>query len=184
MFFINQRWLGGTLTNFPTIRQSIHRLKRIEKMATDGTFAKIPKKEVINLERERVKLESNIGGIKDMPGIPRALFVVDAHKEAIAIKEAVRLGIPVVAITDTNSDPTGIDYVIPGNDDSIKSLQLFIRTIADACLAGKMRSKDAGSDDSKKFDAVEVGQFYDDMGRAVAVERLPKFEEEPEEARA
>ncbi len=184
MYFINHRWLGGTLTNFPTIRQSIHRLKRIEKMATDGTFDKIPKKEVINLEREREKLERNLGGIKDMPGTPKAIFVIDAHKEAIAIKEARRLGIPVVAVTDTNSDPTGVDYVIPGNDDSIKSLQLFISTIAEACMAGRMRSKDKGDDD-KKFDTVEAGSFYDDTGRSVTVERVQRFDEDkPEGVRA
>jgi small subunit ribosomal protein S2 len=181
MYFINHRWLGGTLTNFPTIRQSIHRLKRIEKMSQDGTFSKIPKKEVINLEREREKLERNLGGIKDMPGAPRAIFIVDAHKESIAIKEANRLGIPVVAITDTNSDPTGIDYVIPGNDDSIKSLQLFIRMAADACISGKMKSKDMKEED-QKFDTIAAGHFYDDTGRAVAVERAPSFEEDSDKA--
>lgn len=178
MYFINHRWLGGTLTNFPTIRQSIHRLKRIEKMSVDGTFDKLPKKEVINLERERIKLERNIGGIKDMPGLPRALFVIDAHKESIAIKEARRLGIPIVAVTDTNSDPTGVDYVIPGNDDSIKALQLFITMAAEACSQGKSKAKDRGEEDEKKFDSVESGKFFDEQGHAVAVERAPRFDED------
>lgn len=183
MYFINSRWLGGTLTNFPTIRQSIHRLKKIEKMSTDGTFDKIPKKEVIKLERERIKLEQNLGGIKDMPGIPRALFIIDAHKEAIAIKEARRLGIPVVAVTDTNSDPSGIDYIIPGNDDSIKALQLFISTAAEACAAGRSKSKDHGDDDEKKFDTVRSGSFFDEQGHAVAVEKAPRFDEETKTTR-
>lgn len=172
MYFCNYRWLGGTLTNFPTIRQSIHRLKRIERMGADGTFTKLPKKEVLALEKEREKLERNLGGIKDMPGLPRAMFVIDAHKETIAIKEAQRLGIPVVAITDTNADPSGIDYVIPGNDDSIKSLKLFISTIAEACLQGKIKSKDK-TEDGKSFEgSVSEGKFFDDTGHAVAVERV------------
>src|SRR5690606_32146161 len=122
---INHRWLGGTLTNLATLRQSIHRLKRIEKMEQDGTFNKLLKKEVLNIRREHEKLERNLGGIKDMPGLPRALFIVDSHKETIALQEAKRLGIPVVAIADTNADPSGIDYLIPGNDDSLKSIELF-----------------------------------------------------------
>jgi small subunit ribosomal protein S2 len=170
-YFVNHRWLGGTLTNMATLRQSIHRLKRIEKMEQDGTFEKLLKKEVLGLHREHEKLMRNLGGIKDMPGLPHALFVVDAHKEAIALTEADRLGIPVVAITDTNADPDGIDYLIPGNDDSLKSIQLFIRTIADACIAGKMRSRDKRGDDGEKYGSVEAGKFFDDQGNAVAVEK-------------
>ena len=122
-YFINYRWLGGTLTNFQTIRQSIHRLRKIERMSQDGTFQKLTKKEALGLSREQENLSRNIGGIKDMPGLPSAIFVVDAHKETIAIREAKRLNIPVVAITDTNADPTLIDFAIPGNDDSIKALE-------------------------------------------------------------
>ncbi len=177
MYFVNHRWLGGTLTNFATIRQSIHRLKRIEKMSVDGTFQKLPKKEVLGLEREKFKLERNLGGIKDMPGMPRAIFAIDARKESIAIKEAKRLHIPVVAITDTNTDPADIDYVIPGNDDSLRSLQLFIMTMAEACLAGRLRAKDKG-EMPEVTDNVKEGSFYDDMGRAVAVERVKSFDDE------
>jgi small subunit ribosomal protein S2 len=170
MYFVNHRWLGGTLTNFATIRQSIHRLKRIEKMAADGTFDKLPKKEVLGLQLEREKLERNIGGIKDMPGMPRAIFIVDAHKETIALQEAKRLGIPVVAIADTNADPQMVDYVIPGNDDSISSLKVFIATAAEACLAGKMKSKDK-TEMGDKMEGVHEGKFFDDAGNAVAVEK-------------
>ncbi|NRA65591.1 MAG: 30S ribosomal protein S2 [Pseudobacteriovorax sp.] len=167
-YFINYRWLGGTLTNFQTIRQSIHRLRKIDRMSQDGTFQKLTKKEALGLSREKDKLEQNIGGIRDMPGLPSAIFVVDAHKETIAIQEAKRLNIPVVAITDTNADPTIVDYAIPGNDDSIKALKLFISTAADACLAGKARSKDTVDEgDGKKITA---GTFRDDKGNKVNVE--------------
>lgn len=175
MYFVNHRWLGGTLTNYSTIRQSIHRLKRIEKMSTDGTFGKLPKKEVLGLEHERFKLERNLGGIKDMPGMPKAIFVVDSRKEAIAIAEARRLHIPIIAITDTNADPEGIDYVIPGNDDSLRSLQLFVTTAAEACLSGRIRAKDKGDTQEDLTDRVREGSFYDDQGHAVAVEKARKY---------
>lgn len=170
MFYINQRWLGGTLTNFSTIRQSIHRLKKIERMRQDGTLAKLPKKEALGITREQEKLEANIGGIKNMPGLPAAIFVIDAMKESIAIAEARRLKIPVVALTDTNSDPSGIDFVIPGNDDSIKSLHLFISTVAEACLAGRSKSREQQDDKSA---SVAEGSFRDDKGNRVAVEKKP-----------
>jgi small subunit ribosomal protein S2 len=173
-YFVNHRWLGGTLTNLQTLRQSIHRLKRIEKMEADGTFEKLLKKEVLGLRREHEKLIRNLGGIKDMPGLPRAMFIVDAHKESIALSEANRLGIPVVAIADTNADPTGIDFLIPGNDDSLKSIELFIRTIAEACIAGKMRSKDK-PELEEKYGDVTSGKFADDQGNMVAVEKAKKF---------
>ena len=172
MYFVNNRWLGGSLTNYPTIKKSIQRLKRIEKMSTDGTFDKLTKKEVLNLERSRDDLEKNLGGIKDMPGLPHAVFVTDAHKEHIAVLEARRLGIPVIAITDTNSDPEGIEFPIPGNDDSIKSLQLFIGTIADACIAGKQKRQARNPhDDSKPVarSSVEEGTIYDQEGHKVKV---------------
>ena len=174
-YFINHRWLGGTLTNFQTIKQSIHRLRKIERMAQDGTFLKLTKKEVLNLTRERDKLDLVLGGIKDMPGLPSAIFIVDAHKEMIAILEAKRLGIPVVAIADTNADPTLIDYPIPGNDDSLRSLELFISTAAQACAEGKMRSKSARSENDEKpsdrIVQVKEGSFRDDKGNQVAVEK-------------
>ena len=175
--FVNSRWLGGTLTNFQTVRQSIHRLKRIEKMKADGTASGLTKKEVLGLTREHEKLERDLGGIKDMPGMPRAIFVVDAHKETIALTEAKRLGIPIVAVADTNADPTGIDFLIPGNDDSIKSLKLFISMAADACLAGKMRSKDK-VEMTEEMERVEAGSFFDDQGHAVSVKKVRKFEDE------
>lgn len=171
-YYINHRWLGGTLTNFQTIRKSIHKLKKIEKMSTDGTFEKLPKKEVIGLENSRFKLDRNIGGIKDMPALPAAIFVIDAHKETTAIQEANRLGIPVIAITDTNADPTGIDFVIPGNDDSAKSLNIFVQTIAEACLHGRIRSKDRSHDSKHDLHAsVSAGSFYDEQGHTVKVEK-------------
>ena len=139
MFFVTNRWLGGTLTNFKTIKQGIDRLKTIEKMKEDGTYERLPKKEVASLEREREKLEKNLGGIKELSRLPAALFVIDTKKEHIAVHEANRLGIPVVAVVDTNCDPEGIDYVIPGNDDAIRSIRLFTGKIAEACLEGRGR---------------------------------------------
>jgi small subunit ribosomal protein S2 len=139
MFFVTNRWLGGTLTNFKTVKQGIDRLKTIEKMAADGTYERLPKKEVASLEREREKLEKNLGGIKEMSRLPSAIFVVDTKKEHIAVHEANRLGIPVVAVVDTNCDPEGIDYVIPGNDDAIRSIRLFTGKIAEACIEGRAR---------------------------------------------
>ncbi len=135
-FFITHRWLGGTLTNWKTIKSSIEKLKRYDKMAIDGTYDKLSKKEVRGMEKDREKLERALGGIKDMPGLPGALFVVDACKESIAVKEAKILGIPVIAILDTNADPEIIDYVVPGNDDAIRGIRLFSAGIADACLEG------------------------------------------------
>ena len=170
MFYINHRWLGGTMTNFQTIRQSIHRLKKLEKMPSDGSYEKLTKKEILNVERECFKLERNLGGIKNMPSLPDAIFVVDAHKEQIAIKEANRLGIAVVAITDTNADPSGIDYIVPGNDDSTKSIQLFIKAAVDSCIAGKQRRKDAPGESSRSKHVSE-GKFYDQTGHKVAVEK-------------
>jgi small subunit ribosomal protein S2 len=138
-YSVTNRWLGGTLTNFKTVKQGIDRLKTIEKMAADGTYERLPKKEVAQLEREREKLERNLGGIKELTRLPSALFVIDTKKEHIAVHEANRLGIPVVAVVDTNCDPEGIDYVIPGNDDAIRSIRLFTGKIAEACIEGKAR---------------------------------------------
>ncbi|HEY7745526.1 MAG TPA: 30S ribosomal protein S2 [Desulfuromonadales bacterium] len=135
-FYVNSRWLGGMLTNFSTIKGSIDRLKKIEIMSQDGTYQLITKKEALNLEREKAKLEKALGGIKAMNKLPGAIFVIDPKKETIAIKEARKLGIPVVAVVDTNCDPDDIDYIIPGNDDAIRAIRLFAARIADACVEG------------------------------------------------
>lgn len=139
-FYCTERWLGGMLTNFATIRKSVKRLTNIEKMETDGTFESITKKERLFLNREREKLQDVLSGIVEMSRLPGALFVVDVKKEAIAVSEARRLGIPVVAIVDTNCDPDGIDYPIPANDDALKSVQLVTRAIADAVIEGVQRA--------------------------------------------
>ncbi len=137
MYYVDHRWLGGMLTNFQTIKKSIDRLKSIESMQEDGSINRFPKKEILLMEKERVKLERNIGGIKDMRTIPNVIFIVDPRKESIAINEASKLDIPVVAITDTNCDPEGIDYLIPGNDDAIRSIRLISNYMAEAVLRGQ-----------------------------------------------
>ena len=137
MFYVNQRWLGGMLTNFKTIQTRIEKLRKIEKMEADGDFAYLPKKEVIKLKAEQEKLEKNLSGIKDMKKLPGAMFVVDPRKEHIAVMEARALGIPVVAIVDTNCDPDEVDYAIPGNDDAIRAVKLIASKMADAVLEGR-----------------------------------------------
>ena len=137
MYYVNQRWLGGMLTNFKTIQSRINKLRKIEKMEADGNFELLPKKEVIKLKAEQEKLEKNLGGIKEMRKLPSAMFVVDPRKEHIAILEAKALGIPVVAIVDTNCDPDEADYPIPGNDDAIRAVKLIASKIADAVLEGR-----------------------------------------------
>ncbi|MGB5875645.1 MAG: 30S ribosomal protein S2 [Bacteroidota bacterium] len=139
-FYVSERWLGGCLTNFTTIRKSVKRLTNIEKMETDGTFDKLTKKEVLFLHREREKLNKVLSGVVEMMRLPGALFVVDIKKESIAVKEANKLGIPVFAITDTNCDPATIDYVIPANDDAIKSVHIVAHAVGDAVLEGKERA--------------------------------------------
>jgi small subunit ribosomal protein S2 len=145
MFYVNHRWLGGTLTNFATIRKSISRLKKLDEMSETGEYERLPKKEVIGLERERTKLQSALVGIKNMDRLPSAVFIIDPKKEAIAVLEARRLVIPIVAIVDTNCDPTGIDYPIPGNDDAIRSVRLITSRMADAVIegAGSLAKTDA-----------------------------------------
>ena len=135
-YYVNARWLGGMLTNFKTIRRRIDRLAQLRKMQEDGTFERLPKKEVVKLELEIEKLEKFMGGIKDMNKLPGALFIVDPRKEHIAVAEAHKLGIPIVAIVDTNCDPDEIDYVIPGNDDAIRAVRLIASTMADAIIEG------------------------------------------------
>jgi len=137
MFYVNQRWLGGMLTNFRTIRQRVARLNRLEAMEHNGGFESLPKKEVIKLRLERDKLEKNLGGIREMDRLPAALFVVDPRKERIAIAEARKLGIPIIAIVDTNCDPDEIDYIIPGNDDAIRAVKLIAGKMADAAVEGR-----------------------------------------------
>ncbi len=134
MFYVNNRWLGGMLTNFSTIKKSLQRLKKIEKMEIDGTFDNLTKKEVSALQKEKAKLEKNLGGIKEMKELPGCLFVIDTHKEQIAVAEARRMGIPIIAVVDTNCNPEGIDFPIPGNDDAIRAISLFTSIIANAVI--------------------------------------------------
>ncbi len=145
MYFINHRWLGGTLTNFQTIKKGVDRLKSIEAMQEDGSINKFPKKEVLLMEKERVKLQRNIGGIKNMRSLPAAVFVIDPNKEQIVVKEANKLNIPVIALADTNCNPDGISYIIPGNDDAIRAIKLITSALADAVLDGRsqLKEKDA-----------------------------------------
>ena len=152
MYYVNERWLGGMLTNFKTIQTRIKRLKEIEAMAEDGTFDVLPKKEVIGLKKEWEKLEKNLGGIKEMKKIPDAIFVVDPKKERICIQEAHTLGIPLIGIADTNCDPEELDYVIPGNDDAIRAVKLIVSTMADAVIEanqGESMSEDAPAEDAE-----------------------------------
>ncbi len=143
MFFVNNRWLGGTMTNFQTVKRSIDRLVALEKAEAEGRFSILTKKEALQLTREIAKMDKSLGGIKNLKGRPGALFVIDPRKEYIAIREANKLKIPVVALCDTNCSPQGIDYVIPGNDDAIKSIRLFTGAIADACIEGAQASRSA-----------------------------------------
>jgi small subunit ribosomal protein S2 len=156
MYFVNQRWLGGLLTNFSTIQKSIKRLKELDSMATDGRYELLPKKEVTRLERERKALEKNLAGIKNMPGLPDAIFVIDSKNEEIAVAEARRLGIPVIAIVDTNCDPDFVDYVIPGNDDALRAIRLFASKISDSVVEGQQMAKEpraAKGDDTEEAEA-------------------------------
>jgi small subunit ribosomal protein S2 len=136
MFYVNQRWLGGLLTNWVTVQKSVKRLKELDDMATDGRYELLPKKEVIKLERERKHLQANLAGIKQMSRLPDAIFVIDSNKEQIAVREARKLGIPVVAVVDTNCDPSEVNYVIPGNDDALRAIRLFASKIADSISEG------------------------------------------------
>ncbi len=161
-FYVNNRWLGGMLTNFATIKKSLQRLKKIEKMEVDGTFDNLTKKEVAGLQKEKAKLEKNLGGIKEMKELPGAIFVIDTHKEAIAVAEARRMGIPVVAVVDTNSNPEGIDYPIPGNDDAIRAITLFTSIIANAVM-------EANNEEGLKI--IENLEGDDDVQTDAAVKR-------------
>ncbi|TNF36582.1 MAG: 30S ribosomal protein S2 [Gammaproteobacteria bacterium] len=156
MPYVSHRWLGGMLTNYKTIRASIKRFRELEEQSRDGTFEKLTKKEALMRTREMQKLELSIGGIKDMGGLPDALFVIDVDHERIAVREANKLGIPVIGIVDTNSDPEGVDYLIPGNDDAIRSVKLFVGAIADAIEEG--RAKGRGGRPASEFVEVEGGK--------------------------
>lgn len=149
--YMTQRWLGGTLTNFRTVKQSVARLKELEAAETDGTFEKLVKHEVLGLRREREKLEASLGGLKDLNRLPDALFVIDIGHEDIAVKEAKKLGIPVIAVVDTNYDPALVDYAIPGNDDAIRAVQLYARAAADAVLEGKAAAPNAANVREEEF---------------------------------
>ena len=151
MPYVNHRWLGGMLTNYKTIRQSIRRFRELEGQSQDGTFAQLTKKEALMRQREMEKLERSIGGIKDMGGLPDALFVIDVDHERIAINEANKLGIPVIGIVDTNSNPDGVDYVIPGNDDALRAIQIYVKAAADACSEGT----EVNAGDKSEFVEVE-----------------------------
>jgi small subunit ribosomal protein S2 len=157
MPYVNHRWLGGMLTNYKTVRQSIKRLKELETMAEDGTYDRIGKREALMLTREREKLERSLGGIKDMRGIPDAMFVVDVGYEKIAIKEARKLGIPVIGVVDTNNSLEGIDYVIPGNDDAIRAINLYVEAAADAVSTGNLSVAQAVADSEDEFVEVDEG---------------------------
>jgi len=162
MFYVNHRWLGGTLTNFATIRKSIARLKKLDEMSETGEYERLPKKEVIGLERERAKLQSALVGIKNLDRLPSAVFIIDPKKEKIAVEEAQRLAIPIVAIVDTNCDPTAIDYPIPGNDDAIRAVRLITARMADAILEGagtlaKDDADEAGADAALLVTEAEMG---------------------------
>jgi small subunit ribosomal protein S2 len=180
MFYINNRWLGGLLTNWVTVQKSVKRLQELDEMATDGRYDLLTKKEVIKLERERKHLQANLAGIKNMRRLPDAIFVVDSSNEAIAVKEARKLGIPVVAVVDTNCDPTVVDYVIPGNDDALRAIRLFTSKIADSIAEGAAAATD------KQF-ATEMAGVTSDIqavaeAEPAALEAAPEAEADPEAA--
>jgi small subunit ribosomal protein S2 len=168
MPYVDQRWLGGMLTNYKTIRASIRRLRDLETQSADGTFEKLTKKEALMRTRAQEKLEKSIGGIKDMGGLPDALFVIDVDHERIAIAEANKLGIPVIGVVDTNSNPDGIDLVIPGNDDAIRAIQLFVESVANACVEGQGRAGMEAASQKEEFtevtDASEGGEAAEGEG--------------------
>ena len=166
MFYVHNRWLGGMLTNFQTIKQSIDRLNHLNKIENDGSINLYTKKERLKLGKERVKLDSTLGGIRDMNNLPGAVFIVDPKKEAIAVREARRLNIPIVAIVDTNCDPDEIDYIIPGNDDAIRAIQLLTNRVANACITGKelyQEKKQAEADKQTEEEKTEVSAATADM---------------------
>ncbi len=184
MFYVVNRWLGGTLTNFQTIRRSVARLKELESMKTDGSINRYTKKEILKMEKEMYKLEKNLGGIKDMDELPGAVFVVDSKREKIAVAEARKLGIPVVAIADSNCDPDEIDFIIPGNDDAIRAIRLICSKIADACIEGHNLAEErlkAEAELRREQEAMEgqVAPAEEAAGEGPEIIVLPKDESEP-----
>jgi len=180
MFYVSNRWLGGTLTNFQTIKKSIERLKNMEAMIEDGSIANFTKKEALQIQRKIEKLNKNLGGIKDMEELPGVVYIVDPHKEKIAVHEARKLGIPIVAIVDTNCDPDEIDYVIPGNDDAIRAIRLITSRIADACIEGRERYEKEMATLAEEMGAemeVPTEEVTAEAGEsAIAVEEQPTAE--------
>ena len=172
MFYINQRWLGGTLTNFKTIRTRIDRLNKINQMEIIGEFELLPKKEVLKLKAERDQLEKNLGGIKNMRSLPGCLFIVDLKREENAVREARKLGIPIVAVVDTNCDPDLVDYVIPGNDDAIRAIQLFASIIADAVIEGKQGESFGAAEQAEEAEVAEEAAAHAPAEEAPAEEPL------------
>ena len=172
MFYVNQRWLGGLLTNWVTVQKSVKRLKELDDMATDGRYELLPKKEVIKLERERKHLQANLAGIKNMSRLPDAIFVIDSNKEQIAVREARKLGIPVVAVVDTNCDPSEVDYVIPGNDDALRAIRLFTSKIAESIAEGvhSMGDKQMAELEAMAAPAGEAEAVVDEASGEVAPE--------------
>ena len=181
MFYVNNRWLGGMLTNFSTIRHSLSRLKKIDKMEVDGTFESLTKKEVARLNKERARLEKNLGGIKEMKELPGIVFVIDTRKEAIAVAEAQRVGIPIVAVVDTNSNPEGIDYPIPGNDDAIRAINLFTSIIAQAVIEA---DNEIGLEVIESLQEDERTEKQPAEASAAPTEEAPESVEETEEESA
>jgi small subunit ribosomal protein S2 len=181
MFHVNQRWLGGLLTNWVTVQKSVKRLKELDEMATDGRYDLLPKKEVIKLERERKHLQQNLAGIKHMSRLPDAVFVIDSNKEQIAVREARKLGIPVVAVVDTNCDPSEVDYVIPGNDDALRAIRLFASKIADSVIEGAQAASD--KEGAEFAAAVGEGEIIEAAAEGEAAPEAAEFvaESEPEE---
>ena len=174
-FYVNQRWLGGLLTNWVTVQKSVKRLKELDEMATDGRYELLPKKEVIKLERERKHLQANLAGIKNMSRLLDAIFVIDSNKEQIAVREARKLGIPVVAVVDTNCDPSEVDYVIPGNDDALRAIRLFASKIADSVVEGSQVATDKQTEElaAAAGAARQAEQAASEAAAAVAAEALP-----------
>ncbi|MCG6971069.1 MAG: 30S ribosomal protein S2 [Gammaproteobacteria bacterium] len=173
MPYINHRWLGGMLTNFKTVRQSIKRLKDLETMAADGSFAKVNKKEALELTREMEKLERSLGGIKNMNSLPDALFVIDVGHEKIAISEAKKLGIPVVGVVDTNNSPDSIDYVIPGNDDAMRAIRLYVENMAESILVSKPAPMQIGGPEEGFIEVDETGEIIPDSAKTETAAGAP-----------
>ncbi len=173
-FFITDRWLGGTLTNFGTIKKSIKHMKNLDKMSTDGTYEKITKKEILHIEREKEKMKKVLDGIEEMKRLPGLIFIVDTKKEQIAVKEARKLNIPIVAIVDTNSDPTIIDYPIPANDDAAKSISIISRIIADAVVEGSQKLKKQNAEQEAIAEAEKAAEIVEEQESKKPIEKIKK----------